>query len=163
MISDEVYFWINEYMETQTCRIYDVTKPHEHSEKVTILCGFFAGFVMGQTLWTLLWAGRWIQSFFFGRLKFLNFKHWLFRIISFYISLYSIIKLSIVSRLNVINWFTLEQRWDLCRVSNNYFSVEQEGPTIDLLRQTLNGHLIGRNGDANWPPRSSVATAIWMK
>ena len=52
----------------------------------------------------------------------------------------------------------------------NYVWSQYHGATchtshsaIDLLRQTFDWRLIGRNGDVNWPPRITILCPVTLK
>ena len=138
IFSDEAHFSMNGYVNTQNCRIWDDTNPHEiqerpmHPQKVTVWCGFWAGGVIGP--------------FFFenegGVAVTINGERYRDMLAEFLWP-----KLDDMDLTDV--WF--QQDGATCHTSN---------ATIALLHQKFPGLVISRRGDVNWPPRSCDLTPL---
>ncbi|GFV30322.1 putative transposable element [Trichonephila clavipes] len=138
LFSDEAHFWLNGYVDKQTCRIWSEANPQVyvetplHPEKLTV--------------WCALWGGGIIGPYFFkndeGHNVTVNGDRYRAMIANFFIP--------------ELNNHDVQELW-----------FQQDGATchtarapIDLLKDTLGDRLISRFGPVNWPPRSCDLTPL---
>lgn len=136
IFSDEAHFHLDGYVNKQNCRIWGTENPRVIVEKqlyprrVTVWCGFWYGGVIGP--------------YFFEddaeNALTVNGERYREMITHF-----------LWPQLNNMNladiWF--QQDGATCHAANE---------TTDLLQEKFPDHLISRNGDQNWPPRSCDLT-----
>ncbi|GFW45015.1 DUF4817 domain-containing protein [Trichonephila clavipes] len=138
LFSDEAHFWLNAYVNKQSCRIWSEANPQVyvetplHPEKLTV--------------WFALWAGGIIGPYFFkndeGHNVTVNGDRYRAMITNFFIP--------------ELNNYDVQELWS-----------QQDGATchtsraiIDLLKDTFGDRLISRFGPVNWPPRSCDLTPL---
>ncbi|CAK1590754.1 unnamed protein product [Parnassius mnemosyne] len=136
IFSDEAHFHLDGFVNTQNCRIWDSENPHAihekqmHPQRVTVWCGFWSGGVIGP--------------YFFENEAEIA------------------VTVNGIRYRNMITDFLWPQL-DGMDLDNMWF--QQDGATchtahetIDLLQQRFPEHIISRNSDVNWPPRSCDLT-----
>ncbi|GFU16263.1 putative transposable element [Trichonephila clavipes] len=138
LFSDEAHFWLNGYVNKQSCRIWSEANPQVyvettlHPEKLIV--------------WCALWAGGIIGPYFFkndaGHNVTVNGDRYRAMITNFFIP--------------ELNNHDVQELW-----------FQQDGATchtacapIDLLKDTFGDRLISRFGPVNWPPRSYDLTPL---
>ncbi|GFY36624.1 DUF4817 domain-containing protein [Trichonephila clavipes] len=138
LLSDEVHFWLNGYVNKQNCRIWSEANPQVyietplHSEKLTV--------------WCALWAGGIIGPYFFkndeGHNATVNGDRYRAMITNFFIP--------------ELNNHDVQELW----FQQDGATCHTARATIDLLKDTFGDRLISRFGPANWPPRSCDLTPL---
>ncbi|GFU59944.1 transposable element Tcb1 transposase [Trichonephila clavipes] len=138
LFSDEAHFWLNGYVNKQSCRIWSEANPQVyvetplHPEKLTV--------------WCALWAGGIIGPYFFkndeGHNVTVNGDRYRAMITNFFIP--------------ELNNHDVQELW----FQQDGATCHTARATIDLLKDTLGDRLISRFGPVNWPPRSCDLTPL---
>ncbi|GFT96332.1 uncharacterized protein TNCV_2081871 [Trichonephila clavipes] len=136
--SDEAHFWLNGYVNKQTCRIWSEANPQVyvetplHPEKLTV--------------WSALWAGGIIGPYFFkideGHNVTVNRDRYRAMFTNFFIP--------------ELNNHDVQELW----FQQDGATCHTARATIDLLKDTFGYRLISRFGPVNWPPRSCDLTPL---
>ncbi|GFV89202.1 uncharacterized protein TNCV_4914011 [Trichonephila clavipes] len=134
LFRDEAHFWLNGYVNKQTCHIWSEINPQVyvetplHPEKLTV--------------WCVLWAGGIIGPYFFkndeGHNVTVNGDRYRAMITNFFIP--------------ELNNHDVQELW----FQQDGATCHTARATIDLLKDTLGDRLISRFGPVNWPPRDLV-------
>ncbi|GFV56620.1 putative transposable element [Trichonephila clavipes] len=137
-LCDEAHFWLNGYVNKQSCRIWSETNPQLyvetplHPEKLTV--------------WCALWAGGIIGSYFFkndeGHNVTVNGDRYRAMITNFFIP--------------ELNNQDVQELW----FQQDGVTGHTARATIDLLRDTFGDRLFSRFGPVNWSPRSCDLTPL---
>ncbi|GFW06802.1 DUF4817 domain-containing protein [Trichonephila clavipes] len=138
LFSDEAHFWLNSYVNKQSCRIWSEANPQVyvetplHPEK--------------RTVWCALWAGGIIGPYFFkndeGHNVTVNGDRYRAIITNFFIP--------------ELNNHDVQELW----FQQDGATCHTARATIDLLKDTFGDRLISRFGPVNWPPRSCDLTPL---
>ncbi|GFX37897.1 DUF4817 domain-containing protein [Trichonephila clavipes] len=136
--SDEAHFWLNGYVNKQSCGIWSEANPQVyvetplHPEKLTA--------------WCALWAGGIIGPYFFkndeGHNVTVNGDRYRAMITNFFIP--------------ELNNHDVQELW----FQQDGATCHTARATIDLLKDTFGDRLISRFGPVNWPPRSCDLTPL---
>ncbi|GFW87608.1 DUF4817 domain-containing protein [Trichonephila clavipes] len=135
---DEAHFWLNGYVNKQSCRIWSEANPQVyveaplHPEKLTV--------------WCTLWAGGIIGPYFFkndeGHNVTVNGDRYRAMITIFFIP--------------ELNNHNVQELW----FQQDGATCPTARATIDLLKDTFGGRLVSRFGPVYWPPRSCDLTPL---
>ncbi|GFV43030.1 putative DD41D transposase [Trichonephila clavipes] len=138
LLSDEVHFWLNGYVNKQNCRIWSEANPQVyvetplHPEKLTV--------------WCALWAGGIIGPYFFkndeGHNVTVNGDWYRAMITNFFIP--------------ELNNHDVQELWS----QQDGATCHTARATIDLLKDMFGDRLISRFGPVNWSPRSCDLTPL---
>ncbi|GFU29184.1 DUF4817 domain-containing protein [Trichonephila clavipes] len=138
LFSDEVHFWLNGYVNKQTCRIWSeanlqvYVETPLHPEKLTVCCTLRAGVIIGL--------------YFFkndeGHNVTVNGDRYIAMINNFFIP--------------ELNNHDVKELW----FQQDGATCHTARATIDLLKDTFGDHLISRFGPVNWPPSSCDLTPL---
>ncbi|GFV08599.1 transposable element Tc3 transposase [Trichonephila clavipes] len=138
LFSDEAHFWLNGYVNKQSCRIWSEANPQVyvetplHPEKLTV--------------WCALWGGGIIGPYFFkndeGHNVTVNGRRYRAKITNFFIP--------------ELNSHVVQELW----FQTDGATCHTARATIDLLKDTFGDRLISRFGPVNWPPRSCDLTPL---
>ncbi|GFV64101.1 putative DD41D transposase [Trichonephila clavipes] len=138
LFSDEGHFWLNGYVNKQSCRIWSDANPQVyvetplHQEKLVV--------------WCVLWAGGIIGPYFFknneGHNVTVNGDRYRAMITNFFIP--------------ELNNHDVQELW----FQQDGATCHTARATIELLKDKFGDHLISRFGPVNWPPRSCDLTPL---
>ncbi|GFV96506.1 transposable element Tc3 transposase [Trichonephila clavipes] len=138
LFSDEAHFWLNGYVNKQSCRIWSevnlqvYVETPLHPEKLTV--------------WCAVWAGGIIGPYFFkndeGHNVTVNGDRYRAMITNFFIP--------------ELNNHDVQELW----FHQDGATCHAARATIDLLKDTFGDRLISRFGPVNWPPRYCDLTPL---
>ncbi|GFV42810.1 putative DD41D transposase [Trichonephila clavipes] len=138
VLRDEAHFWLNGYVNKQSCCIWSEANPQVyvetplHPEKLTV--------------WCTLWAGGIIGPYFFkndeGHNVTVNGDRYRAMITNFFIP--------------ELNNHDVQELW----FQQDGATCHTARATIDLLKEMFGDRLISQFGPVNWPPRSCDLTPL---
>ncbi|GFV81003.1 putative DD41D transposase [Trichonephila clavipes] len=138
LFSDEAHFWLNGYVNKQTCRIWSEANPQGYVETPL--------HPETLTVWCALWAGGIIGPYFFkndeGHNVTVNGDRYRAMMTNFFIP--------------ELNNQDVQELW----FQQDGATCHTAHATIDLLKDMFGDRLISRFGPVNWPPRSCDLTSL---
>ncbi|GFW41917.1 DUF4817 domain-containing protein [Trichonephila clavipes] len=138
LFSDEAHFWLNGYVNKQSCRIWSEANPQVYVETPLHL--------EKLTVWCALWASGIIGPYFFkndeGHNVTVNGDRYRAMITNFFIP--------------ELNNHDVQELW----YQQDGTTCHTARATIHLLKDTFGDRLISRFGPVNWPPRSCDLTPL---
>lgn len=130
--SDEANFYVDGFVNKQNCRIWGSEKPRPNEEQPTS--------EVKVTVWCAIWAKSVIRPYFFEDKR------------------GNPVSVNSLRYQQMLNSFLMPK---LRAIDIENMLFQQDGASwhtkstvIDILREKFPGHVISRNGDINFPPRS---------